>query len=333
MRRHSSGRHRVPQHRVLVVKALAAEGLADARIVLVVDLWRRRGSAPCGHVSPLRRGRQRRGFPSGPARWECTGPKLGAVSVTNTAGCSVTRLGDALAAPKAGGDELEGVAAVGPRAGRADGLAAVAAARQQRLVGLARPWCRRCGPRRSGCRSRRPGRAAGSGGGSSRCRGAGARSAPSARGRRHGRGRRRAAPASWTAVAVAVSARAPGPLDAAAVRSGRAMARASAATARSASASASASSAVRWSCRRIGPADRSQSTTRSLTVGGPESRWPGSRGSTATDPQLASAFAAAAWLGHLLGLVEARRGSGRQPVPARRAAARSAIARTWSSSR
>ncbi len=46
---------------------------------------------PCGQTGASRRGRQRRGSPSGPSARVCTAPKLGAVSVTNTAGCSADR--------------------------------------------------------------------------------------------------------------------------------------------------------------------------------------------------------------------------------------------------
>ena len=57
-------------------------------------------------------------------------------SVTNTAGCSATRVGDALAAPQARADQVVGVLAVALGARRADGLAAVAARLTQDPVGL-----------------------------------------------------------------------------------------------------------------------------------------------------------------------------------------------------
>ena len=60
-------------------------------------------------------------------RREWTGPNDGAVRVANTHGWRGDGLGDALAARQARADELPGVALVHRRAGRADGLAAVAA--------------------------------------------------------------------------------------------------------------------------------------------------------------------------------------------------------------
>ena len=127
-------RQRVPQHRVLVVEAVRAQRLAQPRVVLVVDLAARQPHPVRAHVRRAARGRQRCARPPANRR-ECTGPKLGAVSVTNTIGCSAHRLRHALAAAQPGGDELVRVAAVGLRARRADRLAAIAAALQQRASG------------------------------------------------------------------------------------------------------------------------------------------------------------------------------------------------------
>ena len=99
--------------------------------------WPQDSRTPCSQVGAFRRGRQRRGRPSGPTRRVCTSPKLGAVRVTNRAGCSVTRVGHTLAAAQSGGDQLVGVAAVALRAGRADRLAAVPARLPEHPVGLA----------------------------------------------------------------------------------------------------------------------------------------------------------------------------------------------------
>ena len=67
-----------------------------------------------------------------------TGPNDGAVKVANTHGCAVIVLGDALAAGQSGADELAGVALVHLRAGRTDGLAAVAAGDVQDAAGFGR---------------------------------------------------------------------------------------------------------------------------------------------------------------------------------------------------
>ena len=85
----------------------------------------RRGAA--GSAAAARPGRAAR---------VCTSPKLGAVSVTNTAGCSAIDVRDALAAAQAGGDQVVGVLAVALRARRADRLAAVPARLAQHAVGL-----------------------------------------------------------------------------------------------------------------------------------------------------------------------------------------------------
>ena len=140
--------------------------------------WPSRGSAstwrvgqemsrPCGQRRALasRRGRQGRTvLPR--IRREWTGPNDGAVRVANTHGCAGDRLGDALASGEPGADELAGVALVDRRAGRADGLAAVAAARRTpgRRGGRVRRWrCRscRCGSGAGSGASRCPRRRAG----------------------------------------------------------------------------------------------------------------------------------------------------------------------------
>ena len=81
------------------------------------------------------RGRQASRLPLA-SRIVCTGPKLGAVKVANTNGCSTT-VGHALAAPQPGRDELPGVAAVDLRARRAHMRAPVPARLQQHAVRLA----------------------------------------------------------------------------------------------------------------------------------------------------------------------------------------------------
>ena len=104
-RQSGSPRHGV----VLVVHARAGEPdavLADRRVA----------ARPAAPRLPVRAERAR-----------VDGPKLGAVSVTNTRRVLGHRVGDALAAAQAGGDQVVGVLAVALRARRADGLAAVPA--------------------------------------------------------------------------------------------------------------------------------------------------------------------------------------------------------------
>ena len=182
------GRERVPQHRVLVVEALARRSARRGAGRPRRGPRRRRARRRAGTTSPSRRGRQRRALPS-TTRRECTGPKLGAVSVRNTSGCSATVSGTPLPPRIPLGHELERVAAVGPRARRADGLAPVAAALQQRPVGLVvgRVGGHDLARRRD--RSSRPAHAAEPAGGSSPSSAAGARSAPTRPGRRRARAR------------------------------------------------------------------------------------------------------------------------------------------------
>ena len=80
----------VPDHRGLVVEALNAQRLAEARVVLVVHLAAGERT-PCSQTCASRRGRQRLGLPSLSSGRVCTCPKLGAVRVANTNGCALTR--------------------------------------------------------------------------------------------------------------------------------------------------------------------------------------------------------------------------------------------------
>jgi hypothetical protein len=84
----------VPDDCGLVVKALGTQRLAEAGVVLRVDV-------AAGEANPvladgaLRRGRQQRRLPS--STWRVrTCPKLGAVRVTNTNGCALTLAGTPL---------------------------------------------------------------------------------------------------------------------------------------------------------------------------------------------------------------------------------------------
>ena len=98
----------VPEHARPRGRSTRAERLAEARVVLVVHPAAGEPT-PCAQTGASRRGRQRRGLPSGPSGRVCTSPKLGAVSVTNTAGARPP-CRDALAAAQAGGDQVVGVA-------------------------------------------------------------------------------------------------------------------------------------------------------------------------------------------------------------------------------
>ena len=91
--------------------------------------WRSKQASgtPCGQCSRSRRGRHGRVRPARSVRWVWTGPKRGCGEGEEHARVLGDRGGDAFAADQAGGDELVGVGAVGLRAGRADGGAAVAA--------------------------------------------------------------------------------------------------------------------------------------------------------------------------------------------------------------
>ena len=85
-------------------------------------------SRPCGQRRALASRRGRQGSTVLPRiRRAWTGPNDGAVRVANTHGCAVMVSGMPLPPARPGADELAGVALVHRRAGRADGLAAVAA--------------------------------------------------------------------------------------------------------------------------------------------------------------------------------------------------------------
>ncbi len=181
------GRERVPQHRVLVVEALRADRLAEPRIVLVVDLVARERHAV----------RARLALPPRPAPARLAvdhatrvhRPEPGRRQRQEDHRMPRDGLGHALAAAHPRRDELERITAIRLRTRRADGLAPVAAALQQRLVRLVlgrehRPDL--AGRRR---RSSRSHRATGPAAGSSRSSAAGARSAPTRPDRRPARAR------------------------------------------------------------------------------------------------------------------------------------------------
>ena len=94
-------------------------------------------SRPCGQRRACGSRQGRQGSTVLPRiRRACTGPNEGAVKVANTHGCSATDSGTSLPPMRPGADELAGVAFVDGRAGRADGLAAVAARGEQHAAGL-----------------------------------------------------------------------------------------------------------------------------------------------------------------------------------------------------
>ena len=160
------GRERVPQHLRLGVVAGRAERLAQPRVVLVVavpaaipDAVRAAGTLPVGvagqHQPPLRlAGVDPAEAGSGEGHEQ---PRM-----------RRHRLGDALAALEAGGQELVGIGPVGGRTRRAAGLPAGAARLEQHPIRL--PLAVVDGADLAGLPGRRarPGRPGGSGGGSSR---------------------------------------------------------------------------------------------------------------------------------------------------------------------
>ena len=85
----------VPDHRARVVEALQAQRLTETRIALLVASGAGERHAVRAH-RPIAARTTWRGRPSAPSARVCTGPKLGAVSVKNTAGCSMTVSGTPL---------------------------------------------------------------------------------------------------------------------------------------------------------------------------------------------------------------------------------------------
>ena len=136
VRRQSSGASRVPRDRVLVVKALRAHRLADPRVVFLVDGAARETGGRAGRSPRRAWAGSAAARPSGPTPPGVDGSEARSGQRREHRGMLGDGVRDALAAPQAGGDELVGVAAVGPRAGRADGFTAIAAALQQRLIRL-----------------------------------------------------------------------------------------------------------------------------------------------------------------------------------------------------
>ena len=128
-------RHRVPQHRVLVVEAPRADRLPQARVVFVVDLVARERRAMRARLALAPWPASARLAVDDAARVHRSEPGRGERQEDHR--MPRDSLGNALAAAHPRGDELERVTATRPRAARAHCLAPVAAALQQRLVRLA----------------------------------------------------------------------------------------------------------------------------------------------------------------------------------------------------
>ena len=142
----------VEQHGGLVVVAVAAHRLAEPGIVLDVpgragDVAAVRAAADVGVAAGTAGQDGLAAHPPGVDRAEGGGGEGGEHARVGGDG-----LGDALAASQPGADELAGVALVDGRAGRADGLAAVAARDVQHSPGLGGGVVDRGESRRS-CRS------------------------------------------------------------------------------------------------------------------------------------------------------------------------------------
>ena len=86
----------VPDDRARVVEAVQAQRLTEARIVLVVHAGRTRAARRARRRARRGAGGSVAAGRPGRAARVCTSPKLGAVSVKNTAGCSVTVSGTPL---------------------------------------------------------------------------------------------------------------------------------------------------------------------------------------------------------------------------------------------
>ena len=125
----------VPDHRRGVIEALAAQRLAQARLVLVMH-------PAAGQPDAVRANGRVAAWPAAPrgaVRSEWPGvdePEAGCRQRDEERRVLGHRLGDGLAAAQSRGDELVGVAAVALGALWADGLAAVAARLAKHAVGL-----------------------------------------------------------------------------------------------------------------------------------------------------------------------------------------------------